>query len=175
MRGLLLPSVFVQILKQVQDDVLFYALYVNQTVMLADFGKCAVCPKGTQHVLRRNLIRVNFLHSKKERVEKFRAANNPRSGFQHLTGAAFSTKREVCKILNTSVLDFLLARCCRRLRYAAVCFALAPRAGFTSFTRRPSENPLQDDRSFLQKIRLLTFKHSPPYPSPSRGGTITGL
>ena len=69
--------------------------------MLADFGKCAVCPKGTQHVLRRNLIRVNFLHSKKERVEKFRAANNPRSGFQHLTGAAFSTKREVCKILNT--------------------------------------------------------------------------
>ena len=127
----------------------------KQTVMLADFGKCAVCPKGTQHVLRRNLIRVNFLHSKKERVEKFRAANNPRIGFQHLTGAAYSAKREVCKILNTSVLDFLLARCCRRLRCAAVCFALAPRAGFTSFTRRPSENPFQDDTLLKVKIHIL--------------------
>ena len=124
--------------------------------------KCAVCPKGTRHVLRRNLIRVNFLHSKKERVEKFRAANNPRIGFQHLTGAAFGTKREVCKILNTHVLDFLLARCCRRLRCAAVCFALTPRAGFTSFTRRPSENPLQDDTPLYVKIYVLDPQYKNP-------------
>ena len=47
---------------------------------------------------------------------------------QHLTGAVFSAKRQVCKILNTH--DF---RCTPDLS-------------------------LQDDRSFLQKIRLLTFK-----------------
>ena len=117
-----------QILRQAQDDVPFYAFSVKQTVMLADFGKCAVCPKGTQHVLRRNLIRVNFLHSKKERVEKFRAANNPRSGFQHLTGMAFSAKCQVCKILNTD--DYHCA----------------------------PDLSLQDDRSFLYfKIRLLVF------------------
>ena len=55
-------------------------------------------------------------------------ANNPRRGFQHLTGAAFSEKREVCKILNTH--DY---RCAPDLS-------------------------LQDDRSFLYfKIRLLVF------------------
>ena len=63
----------------------------------------------------------------------------------------------VCTDAETSVLDFLLARCCRRLRYAAVCFALATRAGFTSFTRRPYKNPLQHDRSFLRKNTLLAF------------------
>ncbi len=47
---------------------------------------------------------------------------------QHLTGAALSAKRQVCKILNTH--DF---HCTPNLT-------------------------LQDDRSFLQKIRLLTFK-----------------
>ena len=92
-----------------------------------------------------------------------------------ITGAAFSAKREVCKILNTSVLDFLHARCCRRLRCAAVCFALAPRAGFTSFTRRPSENPLQDDRNYLLKNTIMTFNHSPSQPSPSRGRSSTSL
>ena len=44
----------------------------------ADFGKCAVCLKGTQHVPRRSSIRVSFCKSKKERVVELRAANNPR-------------------------------------------------------------------------------------------------
>ena len=56
------------------------------SAFFADFGKCGVesAKQTSEHVLRRNLIRVNFLHSKNERVEKFRAANNPRHLSQDL-------------------------------------------------------------------------------------------
>ena len=50
----------------------------RQKSKTADFGKCAVCLKGTQHVLRRSSIRVSFCECKKERVVELRAANNPR-------------------------------------------------------------------------------------------------
>ena len=57
----------------------------------------------------------------------------------------------------TAELETLRARSPFGLDSALQKIRLAPRAGFTSFTRRPSENPLQDDRSFLRKNTIIAF------------------
>ena len=57
-------------------------------------------------------------------------------------------------------LDLLCARCCHRLRYAVVCFALAYRTGFTLFTRHPSANPLLTNQRFVRSRNFVSLTTS---------------